>query len=194
MKSIVCIAFVLAVFLVPSFASAQLQPGMYTQQTSQFYSGGIFSTTGFGGFGSCTGGNIACIANTVLVIINNILVPVLFAIAFIVFLYGIAKAYIFSLGSDDVSKGHKLMLWGVIGFVVMISIWGLVNVVANTFGLGGAFAPPTPTSISPYQTGGGYGTIYIEKDPPAAPGSSQTRPPASDTQSVTGCVGLECGY
>jgi hypothetical protein len=85
-----------------------------------------------------------------LYLINSVLIPVLFALAFIVFLYGIAKAYIFSAGDEEgVKKGHKLLLWGVIGFVVIISLWGIVNVVANTFGLSGSYAPPTPSSISP---------------------------------------------
>lgn len=102
-------------------------------------------------FGSgCTGG-ICAIASNILFIINSVLVPVLFAVAFIVFLYGIAKAYIFSGGdSEKVAEGHRLLLWGLVAFVVMISIWGLVNVVANTFGLAGSYAPPTPSSISPY--------------------------------------------
>lgn len=80
--------------------------------------------------------------------INNVLVPVLFAIAFIVFLYGIARAYIFSGGDPGkVAEGHKLLLWGLVAFVVMISVWGLVNVVANTFGLQGAYAPLLPSSL-----------------------------------------------
>jgi len=92
-------------------------------------------------------GTICALGSTVLYIINNVLVPVLFAIAFIVFLYGIARAYIFSNGeSAEVTKGHKLILWGLVGFVVMISLWGLVNVVANTFGLAGYGAPLLPRS------------------------------------------------
>ncbi len=83
----------------------------------------------------------------ILSIINTILVPVLFAVAFIVFLWGIAKSYIFSAGNpEEVKKGHKLILWGIVGFAVMISLWGLVNVVVNTFGLGGYNAPRIPTS------------------------------------------------
>jgi hypothetical protein len=90
------------------------------------------------------------VAQNILYLINNVLVPVLFAIAFIVFLYGIARAYIFSGGDPEkVKEGHKLLLWGLIAFVVMISIWGIVNVVANTFGLAGSYAPQTPSSISP---------------------------------------------
>ena len=105
---------------------------------------------------------IFCVAQNIINIINGILVPVLFAVAFIVFLYGIARAYIFSGGDPEkVKDGHRLLMWGLIAFVVMISIWGLVNVVANTFGLAGSFAPPTPSSVSPYgsavQQGGAGG-------------------------------------
>ena len=83
----------------------------------------------------------------ILDIINTVLVPVLFAVSFIMFLYGIAKAYIFSSGDPEAVKaGHKLVLWGIVAFAVMISVWGLVNVVANTFGLSGYYAPPLPQS------------------------------------------------
>jgi hypothetical protein len=103
------------------------------------------------GTGSACTSNICSIGETILYIINSILVPLLFAIAFIVFLYGIAKAYIFSYGDEErVKEGHKLVLWGIVAFVIMISVWGLVNVVANTFGLYGVSAPPLPTSYPSY--------------------------------------------
>jgi Ni,Fe-hydrogenase I cytochrome b subunit len=104
------------------------------------------------GFSFGTGGfacaNTICqVASTFLYIINFILVPLLFAVAFIVFLWGVFRAYIWSGGDPgEVTKGHQLILWGIIGFVVMISLWGLVNVVANTFGLTGYVAPPLPLS------------------------------------------------
>ncbi|MCR4333901.1 MAG: hypothetical protein NUV60_02740 [Patescibacteria group bacterium] len=110
---------------------------------------------------------LCAVAQNIIYLINSVLVPLLFAVAFIVFLYGIAKAYIFSHGNADaVKQGHQTILWGLIAFAVMISIWGLVNVVANTFGLSGAYAPPTPSSVSPYSSGGGYGQqqpTYIER-------------------------------
>ena len=108
-----------------------------------------FSLTISSGAGAC--GAICSLASTILYLINDVAVPVIFAIAFIVFLYGIAKAYIFSGGdSTAVAEGHKLVLWGIIGFVVMISLWGLVNIVASTFGLGGYGAPPLPQSQPGY--------------------------------------------
>jgi hypothetical protein len=118
----------------------------YTQQSTTFYTYG--TTGGFwgGGFGGAGCVDTICyISNVIIFTINSVLVPLIFAIAFIVFLYGIAKAYIFSQGDlEAVSKGHKLILWGLIGFAVMISIWGLVNIVANTFGLGGQYVPNAP--------------------------------------------------
>ena len=102
-------------------------------------------------FGNTCVGAICSLANTILYLINYVAVPVLFALAFIVFLWGIANAYIFSHGDPDkVAEGHKLVLWGIIGFVVMVSLWGLVNVVASTFGLTGYGAPTLPTSYTSY--------------------------------------------
>lgn len=107
--------------------------------------GGMPGGIGMGGFG------IAGIAMNIIFIINTVLVPLLFAISFIVFLYGIAQAYIFSTGdAEKVKDGHKIILWGLVGFAIMVSVWGLVNVVAVTFGLTGGFALPPPTSFSPF--------------------------------------------
>lgn len=87
------------------------------------------------------------VAGNIISIINNILVPLLFAVAFIVFLWGIFKAYILNAGDEaGREQGHKLVLWGIIGFVVMLSLWGLVNVVSGSFGLQNYTAPPPPTS------------------------------------------------
>lgn len=67
--------------------------------------------------------------------INGILVPVLFAVAFIVFIFGVFKTYIFSHGEPaEVAKGHKLILWGLIGFVVMLSILGIIFVLTDALG------------------------------------------------------------
>jgi hypothetical protein len=112
---------------------------------------GIGSGTGTGGlFGGvgCGISTICLVATQFLFLINFVLVPLLFAVAFIVFLYGVANAYIFSRGdAEKVSKGHQHILWGILGFVIMISLWGIVNVVTNTFLLGGIPAPLPPTSF-----------------------------------------------
>ncbi len=147
MKSIIRITGLLTALFTPAlvFAATTIFGGSNG-------SGGGFLGISFGGKGGGFGGSCASsicgTATTILYIINSVLVPLLFAIAFIVFLYGVAQSYIFSKGeAGKVKEGHQIILWGVIGFAVMISLWGLVNVVVNTFGLAGYYAPPLPTSF-----------------------------------------------
>lgn len=126
MKLILRTASILVAFFTPTFALAAYLGTSY---------------------GAGNVGDISTVADNIVHIINDILVPLLFAVAFIVFLYGVMKTYVLSSGDEaGVKTGHKLILWGIIGFVVMISLWGIVNVVANTFGLAGSYAPPPPTS------------------------------------------------
>lgn len=114
-----------------------------TQGWTSAFSGGLsYGSSGY----TCTGG-VDCIAGTIITLINSTLVPLVFALAFIVFLWGVAKAYILSRGNQTtVKEGHQLIIWGIAGFVVMLSVWGLVNVFANTFGLTNDAAPPLPTT------------------------------------------------
>lgn len=70
--------------------------------------------------------------------INGIFVPVIFAIAFIVFVWGAFETFIIGANDDEVkTKGKNLMLWGLIGFFVMVSVWGLVNILIGTVSFGG---------------------------------------------------------
>lgn len=78
-------------------------------------------------------GNIADVGSFIINIINNVLVPVLFSIAFIVFIWGAFKTFIVGASSDEVKEqGKGLMLWSLIGFFVMVSVWGLVNILTGT--------------------------------------------------------------
>lgn len=78
--------------------------------------------------------------------INSYLIPFIWAIAFIVFIWGVYTFFIAG-GADEEkrSQGKQLVMWAVIGFVVMTSLWGLVNLLTNTFGFGGQNAPKPPT-------------------------------------------------
>ena len=141
-------------------AQATNVPGPYVQSVNSQVNYGISNGVGNYGSGigyipnagSCVGSScgsgITSVAGTILYLINSVLVPLIFAVSFIVFLYGVASTYIFSHGEPaEVEKGHKVILWGLIGFVAMVSLWGLVNVVANTFGLNGIVSPGRlPTS------------------------------------------------
>ncbi len=91
---------------------------------------------GQGNVPNLTGGKIGQVFQAVIAFINGILVPTVFAIAFLVFIWGVFKTFI--LGGHDEEKqseGKSLMIYAIIGFVVMVSIWGIVNLVASGFGL-----------------------------------------------------------
>jgi hypothetical protein len=73
------------------------------------------------------------LAKFVIDFINNIAVPVVFALAFIVFIIGVFRFFI--AGASDEAKrekGKDLMIYGIIGFFVMVSVWGLVRILTGT--------------------------------------------------------------
>lgn len=72
----------------------------------------------------------------VITMINTVIVPVIFALAFLVFVWGAFQFFVAG-GADEEKrdKGKQMMLWGLIGFFVMISVWGLVNILVGTVSL-----------------------------------------------------------
>lgn len=72
-------------------------------------------------------------------IISNIVQPIiglLFAVALIVFVYGVFQ--VVWGGEDARENGKKSMLGGIIGLFIMTSAWGIIYVISNTvFELGG---------------------------------------------------------
>ncbi len=87
--------------------------------------------------------------------INGILVPVLMAISFIVFFWGVYKYFILG-AADEKSRtdGKQFTLWGIIGFVVILSLWAFVNIIQGTLGLTGGQAPAYPTIGGSYVPSG----------------------------------------
>lgn len=75
-------------------------------------------------------------SDSIVLLINQVFVPVLFAVAFLVFLYGVYKYFILGAAEEKSrEEGRQFVLWGLIGFAAILSVWGLVNVILNTFGL-----------------------------------------------------------
>ena len=66
---------------------------------------------------------------------------VLYAAAFAVFFWGIV---LFILNTDDDKKraeGKQWMMWGVIALFVMVTLWGIVEVLVGTFHLSNTVIP-----------------------------------------------------
>ena len=77
--------------------------------------------------------------------IVNTLIPIVFAIALLVFFWGLVR-YIFG-AEHDKEKAKKTMLWGVIALFVMASIWGLVTFLGENLGIGQDVAPDVDSLI-----------------------------------------------
>lgn len=66
---------------------------------------------------------------------DNILSPItllLFAFAAVFFLWGVFEFVRDYDNPEDRSKGARHMLWGVIGMFIMISAFGIMNLITDT--------------------------------------------------------------
>jgi len=81
--------------------------------------------------------------------IDRLIVPLVFALAFIVFLWGVFTYFIAGAANEEKrQQGEQFVMYAIIGFVIMFSIWGLVNLVKNTLPLNNS-RPDYPTFGAP---------------------------------------------
>ena len=64
------------------------------------------------------------------VVLNPIL-EVMFAVAFLYFVYAIIK--LITADGTKKSEAKNAVLWSIIGMFIMISVYGIINLVLNTF-------------------------------------------------------------
>jgi hypothetical protein len=64
----------------------------------------------------------------------NAIIPILIALAVVYFVWGVVT---YVVASDEEAKktGRDRIIFGIIGLAVIIGMWGLVNLLRNTFGL-----------------------------------------------------------
>ncbi|MBP9760383.1 MAG: hypothetical protein KBD24_03375 [Candidatus Pacebacteria bacterium] len=73
----------------------------------------------------------------------SILVPVLLALAFLMFVWGLVLFIAQSGDEKKIEEGKKKMLWGVLALFVITAIWGIMSLLQNMFGVDGdAVEPP----------------------------------------------------
>ena len=77
--------------------------------------------------------------NLVAGIVTNIVTPLvegIFALALVLFIWGLMG---FIFGGEDATKkaeGKQHILWGIVGMVIMVSVYGIIRFVANSLGQG----------------------------------------------------------
>ena len=90
-------------------------------------------------------------AFSLLAILQNVVdavIPFVIGLGVLVFIYGVFN-FVTSAGDEEARAGAKqLIIWGIIGIFVMVSVWGLVNILSRTFNLDkDTFIPPQTVPV-----------------------------------------------
>ena len=59
--------------------------------------------------------------------ISNVLIPTLFSIALLVFIFNVFRYFVYENSDEAREKAKQLALYGIAAFVFLVSIWGIVN-------------------------------------------------------------------
>lgn len=65
--------------------------------------------------------------------VDGTIMPLLYALAFFFFVFGIARTFITS-NEEKRAQGRQLALWGIIAFVVLFGVWGIVRLLLGALG------------------------------------------------------------
>jgi Type IV secretion system pilin len=96
------------------------------------------------------------IGNALRTLIETVLVPLVIAIAFLVFIWGIFLYFIAGGSNDDSkAKGKSLMIYATLGFFFILAIWGIVNLLVDITGVGNETY--TGPNLPEFGGGGGDG-------------------------------------
>lgn len=76
--------------------------------------------------------------------ILNTVIPILIVLGIVFFVWGVVM-YVMAKEEEAKKKGRNQMIFGIIGLVVIVAMWGLVGIVINTFDLSGALPVVPPT-------------------------------------------------
>ncbi len=70
-------------------------------------------------------------------LLNTIVVPLIFAAAVAVFIWGVVQYLVLSQGNETkLAEGRQFILWGLLGMVVILAVWGIVSLLISTLGFG----------------------------------------------------------
>lgn len=75
------------------------------------------------------------ILSRIMYYIVNPFIILLFTLATVIFIWGVIK-YIKNAGDQTKrAEGQQHMLWGIVGFVIMVGVYGIINILTQFFGI-----------------------------------------------------------
>lgn len=66
--------------------------------------------------------------------IINPIIGILFALAFLLFMWGGARFVLRADDENEVTQGKQHLIWGLIGMFIMVAVYGILNLITGTFG------------------------------------------------------------
>lgn len=96
--------------------------------------------------------------------INNVVLPFLFALALLFFLFNVVRYFV--IGSSDQGareSARQLALYGIAGFVFLVSLWGIVNLFVNGLGWygNGSVTPDYMQDSGYYDSDSSYADPFV---------------------------------
>lgn len=73
--------------------------------------------------------------------ILNSVVALIVALAVVTFIWGVLKYITAGESEEKIREGRNYIIFGIIGIFVMVSVWGLVALLVNTFELDSSSLP-----------------------------------------------------
>ena len=85
---------------------------------------------------SADAGPFQDLLENILIFSNDVLIPFILGIGFLVLVWGIFKYFIFGGANDEAKEqGKSLIIYATLGFVLIIVFWGIVNLLTASTGL-----------------------------------------------------------
>lgn len=77
----------------------------------------------------------ATFTNGIVSIVDRGLVPLLYAVAFLSFIWGVMNYFILKSADErGREEAKQYITWGLVGLVVIFGVWGIVHLLLNTLG------------------------------------------------------------
>lgn len=96
-----------------------------------------FASAADSGFlGGGDGGELGTAMDSILTFIDDVIIPFILSIGFLVFVWGMFKYFIQGGANDEAKEsGKSLIMYAIAGYVVILAFWGIVNILSNGLGL-----------------------------------------------------------
>lgn len=66
--------------------------------------------------------------------IINPAILIVFSAGFFLFVWGLVQ-FMLNLEKGEIDNGKRHMLWGIVGMLIMVSVYGIISIIDNTFQL-----------------------------------------------------------